>query len=65
MRDDEVIRRSRCEGEARGNLKRSLAALGTRIASLSRQGGIARNDKTTPNCLTFIPFAFEVIHRLP
>jgi len=29
-----AIRRSRCEGKARGNLKRSLASLGTRIASL-------------------------------
>jgi hypothetical protein len=29
-----AIGRSRCEGEARGNLKRSLASLGTRIASL-------------------------------
>jgi len=61
MRDDEVIRRCRCEGEARGNLKRSLAALGTRIASLSRQGGIARNDKTTPNFLTPKPFALTAI----
>jgi len=43
-----AIRRSRCESEARGNLKRSLASLGTRIASLRpvhhAVQGFVRND---------------------
>jgi len=55
---DEAIRRSRCEGEARGNLKRSLASFGTRIASLRPTHhtvqGFARND------MLLFPFIFSL-----
>jgi hypothetical protein len=36
--------------------------LRSEMASLFREGGIARNEKTTPNCLT--PFDFVVTYRL-